>query len=105
MEDQDFKKIFTANKADIPDNGFSERVAKRLPERKSILPQTVVIICIMIGLLLTFAIQGITPMFEQINSLITSISRLQMPSPGSITTYFGVLVMSGIIGYSMVRAE
>jgi len=105
MDDQDFKKIFTTHKSDISDDGFSKRLIEQLPERKSILPQAVMIVCIMIGLILTFAMQGFTPLFEQINSLITSISHLQMPSLSSIFTYLGVLIMTGFIGYSIMRTE
>jgi len=105
MNDQDFKKIFSAQRVDIPDDGFSERVIRQLPERKSLLPQTVMVVFVMIGLALTFAIQGVTPMLEQINSLITSISHLQIPSPGSIITYIGALALTGIIGYSVAQAD
>ena len=105
MNDQDFKKIFSAHRVDIPDDGFSERVIRQLPERKSLLPQTVMVVFVMIGLALTFAIQGVTPMLEQINSLITSISHLQIPSPGSIITYIGALALTGIIGYSVAQAD
>ena len=105
MEDKDFKKIFTANKADIPDQGFSERVVRQLPGRKSMLPQVVMVVCIMIGLVLAFVIQGVTPLLEQINSLIASISHLQAPSPSSIVIYFSVLTIIGIVGYSVALTE
>ena len=105
MEDKDFKKLFTAHKLDIPDKGFSERVIRRLPERKSILPQIVMVVFIMIGLALTLVIQGITHLIEQINSLFISISRLQAPSPSSVIIYLVTLTIIGIIGYSITQAD
>ena len=105
MNDLDFKKIFITHKANIPDDSFSERVIRQLPERQSILPQVVMVVFVMIGLLLTFVIQGITPLLEQINSLITSISQLQAPSPIAVITYLGTIAMIGIIGYSVSWTE
>jgi putative effector of murein hydrolase LrgA (UPF0299 family) len=105
MNNQDIKKVFTAHKAEFPDEGFSERIIRQLPERKSILPQTIMAIFVMIGLALIFAIQGVTPMLEQINSLITSISYLEIPSPTAIITYIGALTMIGLIGYSVAQAD
>jgi len=103
MNDQDFRKIFTDHKVDIPDEDFSERVIRQLPERKSKLPQIVMIFFITVGLVFTFAIQGVIPFFEQINSLITSIGRLQAPSIYSIITYINLLIIAGVIGYSIVH--
>ena len=103
--DQDFKKIFTAHRVDIPDEGFSERVIRQLPQRKSILPQVVMAVFVMLGVAFTFAIQGVTPLLEQINSLITSISQLQAPSPSSMIAYICVLTMIGTIGFSVARAD
>ena len=105
MNDQDLKKIFITHRVDVPDDGFSERVIRRLPERRSILPQMVMVAFVMTGLALTVAIQGVTPLLEQIDSLITSISHLQIPSPGSIITYIGALALTGIIGYSVAQAD
>ena len=105
MNEQDFKKIFTSHKTDICDDGFTERVLWRLPERKSILPQIIMVVFIMIGLALTIAIHGLTFILEQINSLITSMSLLQAPSPIAVLTYLSMLGLIGIIGYSVVQVE
>ena len=101
----DFKKIFTAHKVDVSDEGFSERVIRQLPERKSALPQIVVVVFTMIGLALTFAIQGITPLLNHTSSLITAICHLQAPSPVSVIAYLGVLTLTGIIGYSVIQVD
>ena len=105
MNDQDFKKIVTAHKVDVPDEGFSERVIRQLPERKSMLLQVVMMVFIMIGLILTFVIQGVTPLLEQIKDLIVSISHLQAPSLSSVITYINMLATVGIIGYSVTQVD
>ena len=105
MKDTDFKKIFAAYRVDVPDEGFSERVNAQLPERKSMLPQMVMITFIVIGAAIMFAIHGVAPFLEQIDSLVTSISRLQIPSPSSITVYICSIALTGMIGFSVAQAD
>ena len=105
MNEQDFKKLFINHRVDVPDEGFSERVIRQLPERKSMLPQMVMVVFTMLGFALTVAIQGITPLIEQMNSLVTSVSHLQIPSPMSIITYISALALTGIIGFSVAQAD
>jgi ABC-type uncharacterized transport system permease subunit len=103
MNDKDFKKIFTDYKTDVPDNGFSKRVVRQLPERKNVLPQIIMLLFIVIGLALVFVLQGFTPILEQINDLIFSISHQKVPSLASIAAYFCVLTLLSFIGYSVVQ--
>ena len=106
MNEKDLKKLFTTHKVDIPDDGFSERVIRRLPERRSILPQIIMSGFILIGLILTFMVPGFsTLVFEQINSLITAIIHSQMPSAMAVTTYLVVLALMGTIGFSVVKVD
>jgi len=105
MDDKHFKTIVTAHKMDIADEGFSERVIRQLPERRNMLPRIVMMTFILIGIAFIFAVQGITPLLEQIGSLIASISRLQAPSTGAIVTYIGVLSIIGAIGYGVAQAD
>ena len=105
MNEQNINKLFKVHKIDVPDDGFSERIMRRLPERKSILPQLVMSVCIIIGIAATFLICGVTPLIEQVNSLISSIGNLQIPSSSAVITYIGLLSLAGIIGYSLVKAE
>jgi len=105
MNEQDFKKLFETRRIDIPDDGFSERLAKRLPERRNMLPQIVMAVFSMAGIALAFAMQGVHPMLEQIDSLIASILQMQAPSPASVIAYFGALGMLGFIGYAAACAD
>jgi len=105
MNDNDFKKVFIEHKVEVPDEGFSKRIIRQLPERKKILPQIVMVVSIIAGFLLTFSIQGVTSLITQINDLITSISNLQAPSPISVLTYFVLLGITGLISYSLVKVE
>ena len=105
MNEQEFKQIFLKQKVDIPDENFSERIAKHLPERKSMLPHLLMAIFTIVGLALMIAIQGITPIIEQFNRLIASVCHLQMPTSTSIIAYVGALTITGFIGYSVAHAD
>ena len=105
MNDKNLREIFTAHKMDVPDDGFSEHIIKKLPERKSILPQIIMVTCITIGLVLTLAIHGIIPILNNINALITSISHAQIPQASSFFTYLCILSLMGIITYSIIEVD
>ena len=99
------KDLFESHKFDIPDDGFSERIIRRLPERNNMLPQIVMMVFIITGLAITFSLQGVSPLLAQINCLIISIGQLQAPSLTSVIAYLSVLVMIGTIGFSVAHAD
>ena len=105
INEQDFSKTFTANKLEFSDEGFSKRVVSHLPQRKSILPQIVMVAFVALGLVLMFALQAFSLILEQISSLVASISQLQIPSINAIITYLGVLGSIGLIGYAVVHSD
>ena len=104
MDDKDVKKIFTAHKVNIADEGFSRRVVEQLPGHKNILlPQLVMISFIIAGFIILFAIQSFVPLLKQIDNMLTSVNHLQIPSFVSIIAYLSMLILWGIIGYSVVQ--
>ena len=105
MNEQDFSKIFLDNKHEFSDDGFSERVVSRLPKRKSMLPQIIMVAFVAIGLVLMFALRAFSLILEQINSLVASISQLQIPSASAIITYFGLLGLIGLTGYAIAHSD
>jgi hypothetical protein len=105
MNERQIKKLFTDRKADLPDDGFTERVLRQLPERRSRFPQVVMAVCIAIGLALTVAAIGLESVLEQFEVLAASMARMETPPLGAMAVYFAVLAMAGMIGYSLTRVE
>jgi hypothetical protein len=105
MNEQNLKEIFSTHKVDMPNDGFSRRIITHLPERKSILPQVVMISFIVVGMILTFAVQGIDSVLNNINSLVFLISRMQIPSAISVITILGILSLTGLIAHSILQVE
>ena len=105
MNDKSFKKIFIAHKVNVPDNGFSERVIRRLPKRNNVLPQIIMVTFIVIGLAFIFAIHGFANILEQINSMLVSVSQLQVPSLSSIILCICVLALTVFIGFSVAQVN
>jgi hypothetical protein len=102
---QEWKQLFEAHRPDFPDEGFSRKVINRLPQRKTMLPQIVMLLCVFTGFVLTFAIQGVTPIMEQIYTFVITISQLQMPSVTSAATWFGGVAIVGLTGFAVATAE
>jgi hypothetical protein len=80
MNDNDLKQIFKASRNEIPDNGFTEKLKKRLPPRPSFAPQILMSICVMAGLLFIFMIQDVNTFAYNIFEFVSSLSQLQPPS-------------------------
>jgi len=105
MNDKSFKKIFIEHKVDVPDDGFSERVIRQLPERNNVLPQIVMVTFVITGLALMFAIYGFAHFLEQIDSLLVSVIQLQVPSPSVIVFYISALALTGLISFSIAQVD
>ena len=105
INEQELKKFFAENKSEISDNGFSKSIQHRLPERKSIFPQVVMMVCIVAGLSLTIFITGFSTIQTQLLSLIDSIAHLQIPSLASVMTYLGVLATLSFIGFAVAETD
>jgi hypothetical protein len=105
MNDNYFKKVFVAHKIDVPDDGFSERVIRKLPERNSMLPQMVMVTFVVIGLAFIFGTLDFAHFLEQINSLLISVTQLKIPSPSAIITYISALALTVLIGFSVAQAD
>ncbi|MDR0815557.1 MAG: DUF5056 domain-containing protein [Bacteroidales bacterium] len=103
--EQEWKKWFESQRADFPDEGFSRNVARRLPQRKSMLPQAVMLLCVFAGFALTFAIQGVMPIIEHLYALVSAVSQLQIPSAASVATYLGGVAILGLTGFAVATTE
>ncbi|MCL2412561.1 MAG: DUF5056 domain-containing protein [Bacteroidales bacterium] len=114
MNDQDLKKLFKNHKIDIPDDGFSERVFRELPEQRSILTslrtlplsQIIMITFITIGFVLVFVLQGFAPIFEQLNQLTTSIPEMDISAlPAILITLIIWIFLLGTVGFSVASVS
>ena len=105
INEQDLKRIFEVKKQDIPDNGFSQQVRKRLPERKGILLQIIVPLSAMAGFALIVAIFGVMPIYNQMLELVMAVSHLKMPSTLLLFAYLSGLTMLGFIAFAVMGTE
>jgi hypothetical protein len=70
MNEQQIKKIFTDQKKEMPDDGFTRRAAYRLPERVSLFPQLLMGICAVLAAAFLFILLSSAPVREQIGLLV-----------------------------------
>jgi len=105
MDEKEIREVFASKKINFPDDGFTEQLTKRLPERNGALPQIIMIVFITAGFALTLTIQGVTTLIEQLASLVLSISQLSIPSPSAILAYTIVLVLTGMTGFALTLTD
>ncbi len=65
------RKYFNENKADVPDDGFSRRVMRRLPDRARRLNRIWTAVCLLLGTLLCAA-------SDWLGALSTAVKELAM---------------------------
>lgn len=105
LNDKELNRYIKSGKTDVADNGFSERVTRRLPGRSSVLPRIIIIACLSAGLAAMIFTHGITPFFEQFRDFAIAIGNMQMPPVSSIVVYFTSLVIVGSIGFAVYKTE
>ncbi len=105
LNDKELYQAFKSNKSEIRDDGFTKRVMKELPEQNNILPRIIVLLSIVLGTIITVIVLGSIPFFDQVGSMVTSISQLQVPSSSSVTTYITGIVLLSSIGFAMSQPD
>lgn len=101
MNDRYMKDIFRSQKKEIPDEGFSRRIATHLPRRNNIMPQVIVAIFSLVGACAVVMITGTGPIIE----LVNSISPAKISLDGAvIATYCSIIAAITTIGLSINKA-
>ena len=104
-KEKEIYRVFQSHKPEIPDDGFIEQVMRKIPRRNVALPYIILLCCFILGLTLTFAIQGSFPFFEQMMELVDTISRMQYPSLLSVATYLSGLAALGTVTLGIYRSD
>lgn len=100
--DDGLARLFLAHKTDIPDNGFSQRVMETLPDRSFSSPLRHVLVALgAIAMLawLLFIDNGF--IIGAIADLIVAVCTLSVPSPMSMITYIGLVLLLGTVGFTV----
>lgn len=104
MNEQKIKELFAAHKTEVPDDGFTRQTIGRLPDRRGLVWQWLMGICMVAGIVFTYLALSSPPVVEQIELLVRAITMHQMPPLTSVVVYVGVLAFLGTLGYSVVQA-
>jgi hypothetical protein len=104
-KEKDLKRLFKEHRDEIPDNGFTENLKGRLPQRPSFLPQIVMCICISVGMALVFMIHSFETIVDNTYKFVLAISQLQCPPIDLTLTCLGTLFCVCTIAYAMMTTE
>lgn len=105
---------FDTLKVELPDNGFSERIVRMLPERSPVLPQIIVGFCSLVGVALAFLLVGAAELTErmvaltgllnvQMLALTEALSRMEPLAPTTTALCVGGAAIAGLIGVALGR--
>jgi len=99
------ENAFEALRRDFHDDGFTAQVVARLPPRGSIMPQIVVAVFSIFGLVATCALVGLDAILGQILAFAEALSRMQFPPVLSVVAFLAVPAIMGTVGWAVFRAE
>ncbi len=68
------KKFFEGNRIDLPDDGFSHRVMRRLPDRERRLNRLWTALCVVVGVVCCVKFDWIGGLSECVSNLFTFVS-------------------------------
>ncbi len=103
--DKEIREFFSSHKADFPDNEFSRRVISNLPGSGNVMLPLIVALFSLLGVGLTVGLYGLPLFLNQINDLVVSVSKLEMPSLSSIMAYIMVLWSMAVTGFAVYKAN
>ena len=76
-DDKLLTAFFAGNRQEIPDNGFTRRVMRHLPDRTHRISQVWVTFCFTLALVLFFAFDGL----QQVQGTLRELSLIHISEP------------------------
>ena len=100
-DDKHLFELFKSQKTEFADNGFSQHLMKRLPGRSRLVTQIIIVICLLVGMILTVCLQGDKVIIESICSIAKALNYAQLPSIQAIAGYLIGLLIIGCMSVSI----
>ncbi|MDR2119865.1 MAG: DUF5056 domain-containing protein [Tannerella sp.] len=107
-DEKDLKRMFSEQRREIADDGFSRGVKRRLPARPSCFPQMLTGGCAMIGMAAVFLLSDGGWIITGMSELFVSLGRLEWPSSGAMLSgaaWAAMLFCTLLTGYGVAAAE
>lgn len=99
------RKFFEENKIDVPDDGFSRRVMRRLPDRERRLSRVWTAVCAVLGVLLVVKNDWLGVVWAQVQGLFDKASELPLMSGSHVVMFLSVLIVISLWGYKAISED
>lgn len=99
------RKFFKENKADIPDNGFTCRVMKRLPDRTQRLNRIWTAICIALGVVVATRFDWWNALSSQVKNITETVMTNHVIEDNPFLLFIGLLILIFLCGYNLISSE
>lgn len=97
------KKFFSENCIDVPDDGFSRRVMRRLPDRTRRISRLWTAVCVVIGLLIFFRNKGFSVLVSCFDGIFSDVlaRHEQLNNPHLLLPVAMVLILLWGVGFAV----
>lgn len=98
------QEYFYSNKKDIPDNGFSRKIIKKLPDRMNMLPCIIMALCSVLCLIILFVFDNAMFIQEYYYIMADVLTTEQLHLFSDFAVYsLGIIVPFASISYGLYR--
>lgn len=105
IPEEELREVFGKGRKEFADEGFTRRVMRQLPQRRSLLPQVIVAVCAVVGIGLTILILGFEPLAGAAQAMAAPLAGMQMPSLVLWLGCLAVAAASTLVGLAICRAD
>lgn len=97
------KKFFSENRIDVPDDGFSKRVMRRLPNRTRRISRLWTAVCVVVGLMIFFRNKGFSVLVSCFDGIFSDVlaRHEQLNNPHMLLTVGLVLLLMWGVGFAV----
>lgn len=95
--------FFSENTINVPDDGFTDRVMQRLPERKNRLAQVWTWLCAVAGIVFLVATKSWLTIYSLLKNMLLGIIPDHLSHVTLAPYIIAMIIISALMGYSLAK--
>lgn len=99
------EQFFAAQRIDIADNGFSQRVMRRLPSRTSRLNRLWTLLCVVLGLVFFFVVRGWQALADAVTIVLRTLPAQDVFQLTPLTIVISLVLLAYMVVFHQIEAE
>ena len=99
------EQFFAAQRIEIEDNGFSQRVMRRLPSRTSRLNRLWTLLCVVLGLVFFFVVRGWQALADAVTIVLRTLPAQDVFQLTPLTIVISLVLLAYMVVFHQIEAE